>query len=135
MTRNVIACLGAVLLASAVVSSQGRSQSPPPQTPAQQTTQEITLTGCVVAANSAGAYILDNALERLASDEKPRAFRMSGAAEDMDFMQVLNHRVRVVGTADQKTPPAPPPDGKIAERDLPLLTVKTIESLGDTCAG
>jgi hypothetical protein len=95
----------------------------------------MTLTGCVVAANSAGAYILDNATERLGSNEPPRAFRLIGAAEDMDFMQHLNHRVRVVGTAELRTPPTPPAGGKVAERDLPLMSVKTIESLGDTCAG
>ena len=135
MARNMFAVAAAMLLTITAVLTQGRAQGLSPQQGTQPTTQEVTLTGCVVAANSAGAFILDNAIEQPGSTETPRTFRLIGAAEDMDFMQHLNHRVRVVGTAELRTPPPPPAGGKVAERDLPLMSVKSIESLGDTCAG
>jgi len=134
MSRNVWGVAGAMLLTTTMLAAQERPsapQTPPPRSDAQ----EVTFTGCVVAGNSAGTYLLDNALERLGSNEPPRAFRLVGAAEDLDFMSHLNHRVQVIGTADRRQMPSAPPGEKIAERDLPLLSVKTIKDLADTCAG
>jgi hypothetical protein len=131
MSRMLCVFASAMLLTTSVIAMQ---RGPARPAPAPQT-QDMTLTGCVIAGNNAGTVILDNALERLGTNEKPRAFRLVGAAEDVDFMPHLNHRVQIVGTADRREPPPPPAGAKLAERDLPLLTVKTIQELGDTCAG
>jgi hypothetical protein len=136
MSRHLSACAAPMMMTIvlvAVVAAQGRGPAPQTPPPSPAGTQEVTLTGCVVAGNNAGAFILDNAFEQLGSTEKPRAFRLVGATEDLDFMPHLNHRVQIVGNTDPRAQAPTPAGGKVTERDLPLLTVKSIKDVSDTC--
>jgi hypothetical protein len=135
MKRHLVSLAYVVVACAALVSAQSRSQQPVKPPPVERpTAQEVSLTGCVVEGVTADVYILTNAVERPGSAERPRTFRLFGAGEDMDFMRHLNQQVQVSGTAELRTPPPPPPGGEVSEKDLPTLTVKSIEAVGDRCS-
>lgn len=144
MKRAVIGSVSALLF-SAALAAQATTQQPPPQPPqqppaaAQQAApkaQEITLVGCVAQGTSASVFLFENAVDPAKKDDKARVLRIVGSGENMDFTPHLNHKVQIVGTLDTRTPPPPPPvaGAKTEEKDLPVLTVKSVTHIATTCS-
>jgi hypothetical protein len=133
MKRYAMGTIGAFAWV-ALLGAQSRSpQVPKSPAVAAPQAQEITLTGCVVEGSSADVFILDRAVERPGSTEKPRTFRLIGGGEDLDLMQHLNQQVQATGTAEVKPTSTAPPTGPATEKNLPTFTVRSIETVGDRC--
>ena len=148
MKRIVTGSVAALFLSAALAA---QSATPPPPPPPQQTpptqqatppqppaakTQDLTLVGCITQGTSASVFLFENAIDPSKKDEKPRAFRIVSSGEEMDFTPHLNHKMQLIGTLDPKspTPVAPPAGGKIAEKDLPVFTVKAVSMVATTCS-
>jgi hypothetical protein len=154
MKRTLMSAAGAVLLTASLAAQTTGQQQPPPTPPAppQVTTPakpaEVTLVGCVAQGTSASVFLFENALDPAKKDEKSRAFRIVSSGEEMDFTPHLNHKVQIVGTiaptaapaaGASVTPPTPPQTGtqaavKVDEKDLPILTVKSVSHIATTCS-
>jgi hypothetical protein len=134
MTRILVASLAAGILSVSAAATAAVQQQPPtpanPQTPAKET----TLLGCMVQGSSAEVFLFENAVDPDNKEARPRTFKVTSFGEELDFKSHLNHRVQIVGVAESKVPPPPPPGGKVDEKDLPVLTVKTISHVATTCS-
>jgi len=138
MSRTVLSSLASVFVASALLGAQ--AQQPPPteaQPPAQtqQQDREVKFTGCVVQGSGPTVYILDSAkMDEKSTTERAKTFVLAAGAEDVNFAKALNHKVTITGSAEAKTPPVPPAGQRVAEKDLPKLTAKSVLSVADTCS-
>ena len=135
MTRLLVASLAAAMLSVSAAATAAGQQTPPP-TPAipQTPTKDVTLVGCMVQGSSAQMFLFENAIDPENKDAKPQTFKVVSQGEELDFTSHVNHRVQIVGVAETKAPPPPPPGGKVEEKDLPVLTVKTISHVATTCS-
>jgi hypothetical protein len=80
-------------------------------------------------------FLLDNA--RLTTEDAKipgKTYVLTGAGEDMDFRKDLSHEVTVTGTIDMKMGAVPPAGQKVAEKDLPKLSAKSVTTLADKCS-
>ena len=142
MSRTIISSLAGVFVASALLAAQATpppSQTTPPSSPpAAQATQpqdrEVKITGCIVQGSGPTVFLLENAkMDEQSTTEKPKTYILASGAEDVGFSRNLNHKVTVSGSAESKTAPVPPAGQKVAEKDLPKLTAKSVLSVADTC--
>jgi len=149
MKRMLIGSLMAMAFV-AVAVAQTTSQTPPPaqQQQQQQTAPkppdaapqvvdvnatEAKLVGCIVLGSEANVYLFENAVDPAKKDDKARTFRLV-VAPDMDVTPHVNHKIQLVGAAETKLVVPVPPATKVAEKDLPTFTVKTITHVADTCS-
>jgi hypothetical protein len=143
MKRMLIGSLMAVAFA-AVTAAQTATPPPaqtppaqqqeqqPPQTPAVKPT-EVTLVGCVVRGSTQKIYLFENAIDPAKKDDKGRKFLLV-LAPDLDLAPHVNHKIQIIGLAENKVVAVTPPATVIAEKDLPTFTVKTIKMVADTCS-
>jgi hypothetical protein len=140
MKRHVLGLVVASALATAYVGAQ--SSTAPPTTPPQQQQQEeqkqqqpeVTVTGCVIQGSAPTVFILDNARTNPEDrNEKGKTYVLVASAEDLRLGTHLNQEVRVTGLAEDKTAPVPPPGQKVAEKDLPKFTAKSVTMVADRC--
>jgi hypothetical protein len=143
MKRMLIGSLMAVAFA-AVTAAQTATPPPaqtppaqqqeqqPPQTPAVKAT-EVTLVGCVVRGSAQKIYLFENAIDPAKKDDKGRKFLLV-LAPDLDLAPHVNHKIQIIGLAENKVVAVTPPATVIAEKDLPTFTVKTIKMVADTCS-
>jgi uncharacterized protein YdeI (BOF family) len=110
---------------------QQQQPPPPPSTPPQAAAKatEVTLVGCVVSGSTPKIYLFENALDPAKKDVKGKTFVLV-VAPDQDLSKHLNHKIQIVGVAQDKPATGTPP----AEKDLPTFTVKTITMVADTCS-
>ena len=139
MKRQVIGFLASVMAASALIAAQTQNPPPKPATPqspeqSQQTPSkaDVTLTGCLIQGSSPAVFILDNAKQK-ADDktEKAQSYVVTQGAEDLPLAANLNHEVSVMGSAETKA--APPAGQKVAEKDMPRFTAKSVTLVADRC--
>jgi len=128
---SMFLCLAipAIGLAFAAVADQ--AGKPMEQLPK---TVEVTVTGCLIPMpTDPKGYLLDNArLNPKDSREVPKRYVFVSEVEDMPIKDLVNHEVTatgvVVSRSDVRPLPNPPTD-----KDLPVLTAKTIASIADRC--
>jgi hypothetical protein len=113
-------------------AQQQEQQPPPPQTPAAKPT-EVTLVGCVVRGSTQKIYLFENAVDPAKKDDKGRKFLLV-LAPDQDLAPHVNHKIQIIGLAENKVVAVTPPATVIAEKDLPTFTVKSIKMVADTCS-
>ena len=137
MKRQVLSVIVASVFATALVAAQGAgAQQPPAQNPPAQAQKapETTITGCVIQGSSPTVFILETArLNPQDRNEKAKTYVLVAGTEDLNLKNHLNHEVRVTGMAESKTPPTPPAGQKVAEKDLPKLTAKSVTMVADRC--
>jgi uncharacterized protein YdeI (BOF family) len=124
--------------------TQQQQQPPPtpPAVPALRTDQKIAdveLTGCLVQGSGPTVFIFENAkTEDQPEAEKGRTYLLISGADKVEFTPHLNKKVRISGSVEKMAmtpPPTPTPAGqKVAEKDLPRLTARTVTHIADTCA-
>ena len=114
---------------------QQQQQQPPPSQPPQAAAKpaEVTLVGCVVRGSTQKIYLFENAIDPAKKDEKGKTFLLV-FQPDQDLSTHLNHKIQIVGLAQDKVGAVTPPATMVAEKDLPTFTVKTITMVADTCS-
>jgi hypothetical protein len=128
MKRFAISLLGTLAVATSLVAAQ--NQPPAAKAPAQ----DSSLTGCLIQGSGPSVFILDNARANAADkNEQGKTYLLAAATEDLSFRAQVNHEVTITGTADAKAAPMAPAGQKVAEKDLPKLTAKSITQVADTC--
>jgi hypothetical protein len=135
MTRTFISSLASLALASAVVAAQGTAprQTPPtaPQIPA---VEEVTLTGCLIQGSGPAVFIFADAkFDKQTTTEKGKTYVLSVGKDDVAFVNHLNHKVTIQGSAETKVAPIAPPGQQVHENDLPKLTVQGVTMVAATC--
>jgi hypothetical protein len=120
----------AMALAFAAVAEQAGNRPIEQQLPK---TIDVTVTGCLVAGTAPKTFLLDNArLNPKDSREVAKRYLLTSEVEDMPLKDLVNHEVTatgvVVSRSDIKPLPVPPTD-----KDLPVLTAKSIATIADRC--
>ena len=137
MKRQVLLSLAIAALMSAVAVAQSTPpQTPPPQTPPAQAApvmQDMTVVGCIVKGIRPNTYLIERAVDPAKKDDQPKTYRIQSQMEDPDFETHVNAKVEFTGSAEIKRVAAPPPGGKIDEKDLPVFSVKNFQRVADTC--
>lgn len=142
--KNIALAFAGVALATSIAVAQSAppqqttppptQQATPPQTPQTQKAPEVTLTGCVIQGSAPSIYLFSGAKK---NPDDPKevgvTYMLVADSEDLNFKPHLNHSVRLTGLAEQKTPPVPPPGGKVAEKDLLKFTAKSATMVSDRC--
>lgn len=137
--------IGSVMAVAFAVGTAAQTATPPPaqqpqaqqqpQTPPQATAKptEVTLVGCVVRGSTQKIYLFENAIDPTKKDEKGKSYLLV-VTPDQDLSAHLNHKIQIVGLAQDKVVAVTPPATVVAEKDLPTFTVKTITMVADTCS-
>jgi hypothetical protein len=112
-------------------AQQQQQQQAQPQTAAKPA--EVTLVGCVVRGSTQKIYLFENAIDPAKKDEKGKTFLLV-FQPDQDLSAHLNHKIQIVGLAQDKVVAVTPPATVVAEKDLPTFTIKTITMVADTCS-
>lgn len=120
------ACVGAAVAALTVVAGA--------QTPK---TSDVTVTGCLIQGATETSFVLDNARMN-PKDEKEtgKRYLLVSHIEDMPLKNLLNHEITatgVVATPPGATASMPPVTPPVTEKNLPVLTAKTIATVADRC--
>jgi hypothetical protein len=120
----------AMALAFAVVAEQAGNKPVDQQLPK---TIDVTVTGCLIQGTDAKTFLLDNArLNPKDSKEAAKRYLLASEVEDMPRKELVNHEVTatgvVVARSDVRPLPMPPND-----KDLPVLTAKSIATIADRC--
>ena len=116
----------AALVATAPLAGQ-ESQAP--------AYKSVSLTGCLVQGTGPDVFVLENAkLDPRDASQKGRSYVLASGAAEVSFREHLNNEVRVDGTAEMKTPPAPPDGETVKESDLPKLKATKIVHVATTCS-
>jgi hypothetical protein len=120
----------AMALAFAAVAEQANAKPMEQQLPK---TIDVTVTGCLVQGADPKIFLLDNArLNPKDSKEVAKRYLLASEIEDMPLKELVNHEVTatgvVVARSDIKPLPIPPTD-----KDLPVLTAKSIATIADRC--
>jgi len=132
MKRFAISLFSTLAVATALVAAQ--NQPPAAKAPSQSAGADSSVTGCLIQGSGPTVFILDNArMNASDKNEKGKTYLLAAAAEDVNFRAQVNHEVTVTGTAETKVAPVPPAGQKVAEKDLPKLTAKSITQVADTC--
>ena len=135
MKNLALAFVGVALATSiAVAQSAPPTQAPPDPQTQQQKPPEITLTGCIVQGSAPSIFLLSGA-KKDPDDTKETGttYFLVADSADLNLKAHLNHSVRITGVAELKTPPVPPPGGKVAEKDLLKFTAKAATMVSDRC--
>ena len=119
----------AMALAFAAVADQAAAK-PADQLPK---TVDVTVTGCLIQGADPKTFVLDNArINPKDSKEAAKRYLMASEVEDMPLKDLVNHEVTatgvVVARSDIRPLPVPPTD-----KDLPVLTAKSIATIADRC--
>ena len=124
-------CFSVGVGASAMQQTQ-QANPPAQQTqPQKPTTEEITLTGCLVQGTTPTVFLFENAKKDPKSPtEKAVKYVVVAGPQDLSLRSHLNHEVQIVGVWDGRTAPA---TGKVEEKDLPRFTAKSVTKVADTC--
>ncbi len=97
--------------------------------------QPISLTGCLVQGTGPDVFILENAkLDPRDASQKGLSYVLASGAAEVSFREHLNNEVRVDGTAEMKTPPAPRDGEAVKESDLPKLKATKVMHVATTCS-
>ena len=105
----------------------GEPQEKPPQKFA-----DLTLVGCLVQGSSMSTFVLQNAKQEGPTPaEKVTSYLVVPASEEVDLKGQLNRDVRITGETDGRTPPA---GGRAPEKDLPVLTAKSVNRVSGACS-
>jgi hypothetical protein len=120
----------AMALAFAAVADQVAAKPMDQQLPK---TIEVTVTGCLIQGNVPNTFLLDGArLNPKDSREVAKRYLLTSEVEDMPMKDLVNHEVAatgvVVSRSDVRPLPNPPTD-----KDLPVLTAKSIATIADRC--
>lgn len=120
----------AMALAFAAVADQVGAKPMDQQLPK---TIDVTVTGCLIQGVDPKTFLLDNArLNPKDSREVAKRYLLTSDVEDMPMKDLVNHEVTatgvVVSRSDVRPLPNPPND-----KDLPVLTAKSIATLADRC--
>jgi hypothetical protein len=120
----------AIALAFAAVADQATASPIDQQLPK---TIDVTVTGCLVQGMDPKTFLLDGArLNPKDSKEAAKRYLLASEVEDMPMKDLVNHEVTatgvVVSRSDVRPLPNPPND-----KDLPVLTAKSIASIADRC--
>ena len=109
-------------------------------TPGDQSTDPVTLTGCLRTGGNPVVYLLRGAAAP--DTETPST---SSAAEDyllvsipggVDLAGMVNHRVAITGVVSSaKDGPAPPSEANAAERALRRIAVQSARDVAPNCSG
>jgi hypothetical protein len=127
-----LALTGGVLFAClSLAAAQERNPLEPPREVPEP--QDVTLTGCVVESSDAGTFVLNNAVSRPENKELPKMFRLVPAKKEVNFTAHVNHQVHTTGSAEVTPPADPVPGERLEPRELPALTVQTIQSVSERC--
>lgn len=131
MKRSILGLIGSIVTASALVAAQTPAQDPAqPQTKAPDT----TVTGCLTQGSGPTVFVLGNAkMDAMDKTESAKSYVLVPATEDLAFASHVNHEVTVTGTSDGKIAPNPPAGQKVAEKDLPKITAKSLTEIADRC--
>lgn len=125
MKRQITGVLASVAAAVCLVVVNVAAQEAQTKKPA-----EVTLTGCLVQGSTPAVFLLDKAKQDPSSQtEQAKSYVVINKVEDVDLTKMLNHQVRVRGTAGPAVPTNPAP-----EKSLPTLTASAVASVADTCA-
>jgi hypothetical protein len=89
--------------------------------------------GCLIQGADPKTFVLDNArINPKDSKEVAKRYLMASEVEDMPLKDLVNHEVTatgvVVARSDIRPLPMPPTD-----KDLPVLTAKSIATIADRC--
>jgi hypothetical protein len=147
MKRMLIGSLMAVAFAAVTAAQtatpppaqqQQQQQQAQPQTPQTQPQTaakptEVTLVGCVVKGSTQKIFLFENAIDPAKKDEKGKTYLLV-FQPDQDLSTHLNHKIQIVGLAQDKVVVVTPPATVVAEKDLPTFTIKTITMVADTCS-
>ncbi len=129
MKNFLTGMLGSLAVATTLVAAQV-----PPPNQAKEQPKDISVTGCVTQGSGPAVFILDNARTNPRdTNEKGKAYLLVAGTEDLMLRSHLNHEVTVTGSAESKMAPAAPAGQKIAEKDLPKFTAKSLTQVSDTC--
>jgi hypothetical protein len=121
------AFLGSAIAATTIVAG---AQTPPPQTPKPA---DVTVTGCVIRGSDPTVFVLDNArMDPKSTQEVAKKYVLVSGAEDMPLKDLIDHEVTATGVvmAHANMKATLPPT---AEKDLPVLTARTIATVADRC--
>ena len=134
MKRQVFSVIVATVFATGLIAAQGSGQQTPPQQQQQQKAPEVTITGCLLQGSSPTVFLFEGARTNPQDrNEKTKTYLLVAGTEDLKFNSHLNHEVRITGVAEAKTVPVPPAGQKVAEKDLPKLTVQSVTMVADRC--
>jgi len=130
MKKQLIGLAASLAFATSLVLAQSAD---PKNSPAQakMPAPEVVLTGCIVQGSGPTVFLLDNARPQSDKVARGRTYRLESVAEDLDFHANLNKEVDITGVAEQK--PAPASGQKVAEKDLPKLSARSVAVLSDKC--
>jgi len=135
--KNLALAFAGVALATSIAVAQSapptQTQPPQPQTQ-QQKAPEVTLTGCVIQGSAPSIFLLSGAKKDPDNvKEIGTTYFLVADSEDLNLKAHLNHSVRITGVAEMKTPPVPPPGGKVEEKDLLKFSAKAATMVSDRC--
>ena len=123
-------CLAIPAMALAFAAVADQVAKPADQLPK---TIDVTVTGCLIQGADPKTFVLDNArINPKDSKEAAKRYLMASEVEDMPLKDLVNHEVTatgvVVARSDIRPLPVPPTD-----KDLPVLTAKSIATIADRC--
>jgi hypothetical protein len=132
MKRSILGLIGSIVTATALVAAQTPAQQTPEQ--AQTKAPDLTVTGCLTQGTGPTVFVLGNAkMDAMDKTESAKSYVLLAATEDLAFASHVNHEVTVTGTSDGKIAPNPPAGQKVAEKDLPKITAKSLTEIADRC--
>jgi hypothetical protein len=123
-------CLAIAGTMIALAAAEQAGNKPAEQLPK---TVDVTVTGCVIQGTDPKTFLLDNArLNPKDSRETSKKYLLASEVEDFPMKDLVNHEVTatgvVVARSDVRPLPNPPTD-----KDLPVLTAKSIATIADRC--
>src|SRR4051812_46378406 len=123
-------CLAIAGTMIALAAAEQAGSKPAEQLPK---TVDVTVTGCVIQGVDSKTFLLDNArMNPKDSREAAKRYLLASEVEDFPLKDLVNHEVAatgvVVARSDVRPLPNPPTD-----KDLPVLTAKSIATIADRC--
>jgi len=122
--------LGLAIATATVVAAGQTGTTPQQQMPK---TVDVTVTGCLIQGADPTVFLLDNARKNPKDTaEAPKRYLLKSEVEDVPLKTLLNHEVTATGVVVARSDVRPLPD-PLLDKDLPVLTAKTIVTLTDRC--
>jgi hypothetical protein len=123
-------CLAIAGTMIALAAAEQAGNKPAEQLPK---TVDVTVTGCVIQGVDLKTFLLDNArMNPKDSRETGKRYLLASEVEDFPMKNLVNHEVTATGVlvarSDVRPLPNPPTD-----KDLPVLTAKSIATIADRC--
>jgi hypothetical protein len=133
MKKQVLSLCIALVIGTAFAAAQTAGQAPATQ-PQDKDAPEVSYTGCLIQGSGPSVFVLDRArLDPQSKSEVPRTFLVVEGTQDLMLAKQVNHEVSVRGIAESKSAPTPAQGQKIDEKQLPKLTVKSVDMVSETC--